>query len=50
MCPLDTIPYFKEIAFGVLIILFAFSMFKKEKCPCAKEIQELKDKIQDMQK
>lgn len=50
MCSISDIPYFKEIAIGALLVLFAISVYKDGKCGCKKEIDELKEEIQSLKK
>jgi len=45
MCPLDTIPYFREIALGIIVLLMIASFFVKEKCNCKKELEALRERV-----
>lgn len=50
MCPVDQIPYMREILFGVIIILGIWSVFGSNRCPCKKELEELKKEILELKK
>jgi len=48
-CTLDAIPYFREIALGLIVALMAASFFIREKCSCQKEIAELKERLEALE-
>jgi hypothetical protein len=48
MCEISSIPYFKEIAVFIFMILFVVSIIRDGKCSCKKEIEELKDEIRSL--
>ena len=48
-CTLETVPYFREIALGAIVLLLAASFFIKEKCSCKGEIEEVKKRIEALE-
>lgn len=48
MCAVDQIPYMREILFGVIVVLGIWTVFGSSKCPCKKELEELKNEIKEL--
>lgn len=48
-CTLDAIPYFREIALGLIVVLMAASFFIREKCNCKEEIEALKKRLEALE-
>ncbi|MGE4296345.1 MAG: hypothetical protein AB7E49_11650 [Campylobacterales bacterium] len=47
---METIPYLRELLFGVVVALAAWAMFGPQKCPCKKELEALKKEIETLKR
>ena len=50
MCAVETIPYLKELLFGVVVLLGAWAIFGPQKCPCRKELEALKSELEALKR
>lgn len=50
MCPVETIPYLRELLFGAVILLAAWAVLGPQKCPCRKELEALKQELEALKR